>query len=485
MVQDTFDDLRMAKDDGYGGAAGFSGVYPAANGSVAIKAEPSLCAGQSSSADSKLTKITLDMDSMRWRVPASASARDAHAAAQLGRVTGGCLRTIPVKGRQGKDEKETDRRAEEMLRARDDSGWTIRADTPFEDLECLITVLVKYLETHMGTGAPGGDGTTHNEHGLLWCVGGSLKATLDGRDPKTQAANMLHFVRCSSAGWTGDRKTKIGNTCKWHAGEMDVTNIVIGGAFRQSVQLKKCTWIKCCYGKKHYGDPPTIRWCAQCEFQKKLDHGPRNRGGGRRVPASKKDVDGNTVVQAVAVGGRGGVPARALDRDLCRGCLAKLAAVKCAPAPGQLGQPCFSCRVLLKAIDSFAGHLSLPSSDAGEEGATAFRRQLRVAMVEVLAEIDLKPLVSQVDPILLDALTSRYGVESAAKLWELSAEARVTLGRLIYSSYGVGNDLHTHLLRRADETMVNSDQAALLRAVPAGDFLSCWHTSLHPQTSPQ
>lgn len=43
---------------------------------------------------------------------------EAAAAAQLGRVTGGCLRTIPVKGRQGKDEKETDRRAEEILRAR-------------------------------------------------------------------------------------------------------------------------------------------------------------------------------------------------------------------------------------------------------------------------------------------------------------------------------------------------------------------------------
>lgn len=47
------------------------------------------------------------------------------------------------------------------------------AQTPFEDLESLITVLVKYLETHMGAAAG-------SEHGLLWCVGGSLKATLDG-----------------------------------------------------------------------------------------------------------------------------------------------------------------------------------------------------------------------------------------------------------------------------------------------------------------
>ena len=28
--------------------------------------------------------------------------------------------------------------------------------------------------------------------------------------------------------------------------------------------------LKCCYGKKHYGCPPQIKWCSQCEFQKKL-----------------------------------------------------------------------------------------------------------------------------------------------------------------------------------------------------------------------
>lgn len=72
----------------------------------------------------------------------------------------------------------------------------------------------------------------------------------------------LRFVRCKAAGWTGDSKSKIGNTCKWHAGEMDVSNIMVGGEYRHFVQLKKCTWIKCCYGKKHYGDPPLIR-CAQ------------------------------------------------------------------------------------------------------------------------------------------------------------------------------------------------------------------------------
>merc|ERR1719152_24702 len=263
---------------------------------------------------------------------------------------------------------------------------------------------------------------------------------------------------------------------------MDVADIVVGGAFRTHVQLKKCTWIKCCYGKKHY-------------------HGPRHRGGGRRGkpgaaaggdagavgrnPAIKIEGAAGPVVQAVAVSGGGaGVPARALDRDVCRGCLPNLAAVNCAPAPGQLDPPCKACRALLATIDGFAGRLPLPAelpAAVGEAGL-AFRRRLRVAMVAALARIELKPLLTQVDPILLDALASRYGVESASALWDLSAEARTTLGRLICSSYGVGNDLHSKLIGVADTVMSSPEQAAVLRAIPASDFLSSWHASLQPSS---
>eukprot|EP01047_Picozoa_sp_COSAG01_P039295 COSAG01_NODE_3239_length_6369_cov_4.207018_3_plen_70_part_00 len=34
--------------------------------------------------------------------------------------------------------------------------------------------------------------------------------------------------------------------------------------------LKKCVWLRCCYGKKPYGNPPLIPWCSSCEFQRKL-----------------------------------------------------------------------------------------------------------------------------------------------------------------------------------------------------------------------
>lgn len=95
-----------------------------------------------------------------------------------------------------------------------------------------------------------------------------------------------------------------------------------------------------------------------------------------------------------------------LDRDVCRGCLPGLAAVACAPAPGQLPPPCGSCRSLLDTINGFAGRLPLPAGVAaavGNEGV-AFRRRLRVGLVAALANIDMKPLLAQVDPILLDAL---------------------------------------------------------------------------------
>ena len=35
--------------------------------------------------------------------------------------------------------------------------------------------------------------------------------------------------------------------------------------------LRKCMWLRCCYGKKPYGNPPAVPWCGSCEFQKKLD----------------------------------------------------------------------------------------------------------------------------------------------------------------------------------------------------------------------
>eukprot|EP01050_Picozoa_sp_SAG11_P013177 SAG11_NODE_1521_length_4755_cov_4.896263_2_plen_561_part_00 len=426
------------------------------------------------------SSISLNLSTMQWELPPSGSAHAAAIITKLGRVTAGCLRTIPVKGRQGRDEKETDRRAEEILRARDASGWTVTAETPFEDLECLITVLAKYLETHLSA-----DGTQ------LWCVGGSLKATLDGR-AGSNATNTLRFVRCASVGWTGDRKSKIGNTCKWHAANLDATDVVVGGEYRSRVQLKKCTWIKCCYGKKHYGDPPMIPWCGQCEFQKKLEQksgacaatgsSKKAAAGGDRISSkSSASMHSSSAMQSM-------VPTRALDQDVCHDCLHAVVQ-RC-----QLEQrfdcddvvsTCGSCRALLGSVETFAAQLPLPPrlEGGGGAGAASFRNRLKVALVAALARIELKPLLEQVDPILLEALTSRYGMTMAGDLWDQSAEARMTLGRLICTSYGVGSQLHSLLLELASALMA-PDQMQLLRTVDPATFLSRWHACLQPLGSP-
>ena len=165
-----------------------------------------------------------------------------------------------TKGRHSRDERESERRAQEILR---DSAWRIEPTTNVEDLECLLSALVRWLEGTLaiGQGAPD----------LAWCVGGSLDATLRGRSHDGYS-NVLQFVLCDRSDWTGDSKTtKCGNTCRWHAGGLTLYDVVIGGKLRNRVILRRCMWMKCCYGRKHYGDPLNdIPWCATCEYQKKV-----------------------------------------------------------------------------------------------------------------------------------------------------------------------------------------------------------------------
>merc|ERR1711871_293399 len=167
------------------------------------------------------------------------------------------FRSLSAKGRHSREERESERRAQEILRS---SGWSIDRNTKFEDLECLVSALARWLD--------GASGMTKTP--VAWCGGGSLDATLRGRDSGGRS-HTLRFVLCERNDWTGDRKTtKIGNTCRWHAGCLNVTNCVVDGVFRPQIMLRKCTWMKCCYGRKHYGDPPNVAWCNTCEYQKKL-----------------------------------------------------------------------------------------------------------------------------------------------------------------------------------------------------------------------
>ena len=74
---------------------------------------------------------------------------------------------------------------------------SIHARTNFEDLECLLSALARWLE---GT-------TSIKDTNYAWCVGGSLDATLRARNPKTKGTHLLRFVLCDRNDWTGDRKT--------------------------------------------------------------------------------------------------------------------------------------------------------------------------------------------------------------------------------------------------------------------------------------
>ena len=117
-------------------------------------------------------------------------------------------------------------------------------------------------------------------------------------------------MACSRTDWVGNSRSKVANTCTKHctasclalfnAGQYWVllntfvlacvirfctqlpairrrgagsdrlcaaqglrcTNMVVGGEQRELMVLRKCTWLKCCYGKKPFGDPPLLPWCA-------------------------------------------------------------------------------------------------------------------------------------------------------------------------------------------------------------------------------
>ena len=51
---------------------------------------------------------------------------------------------------------------------------------------------------------------------------------------------------------------------------MRASNIMVAGHLRAEVNLKKCTWLKCCYGRRPYGGTTSLPWSMRCEQQKKL-----------------------------------------------------------------------------------------------------------------------------------------------------------------------------------------------------------------------
>ena len=176
-------------------------------------------------------------------------------------VHAGVLQSIPEQTKRRRrtgDVKDGEHKAEALIRL---PNWRVTRSTPLEDLEVLLAALIRCLGHWSG-----------DLNGVAWCVGGSVAATLASRDAAGDTA-VLRFCLCNSSGgcWVGDGQSKIGATCKFHCDGIDVDGVTIDGRFHESIKLSKCTWMKCCYGKKPFGSPPEVPWCRQCECQKNLD----------------------------------------------------------------------------------------------------------------------------------------------------------------------------------------------------------------------
>jgi hypothetical protein len=102
-----------------------------------------------------------------------------------------------------------------------------------------------------------------------WCVGASLQATFNARNGDGNSSEM-HMMLCPKSDWTGNRRGEIGNTCKTCCDGVSVRGAQVGGVRHDDVIVKKCTWLKCCYGRRPYGGTTSLPWSMRCEQQKKL-----------------------------------------------------------------------------------------------------------------------------------------------------------------------------------------------------------------------
>jgi hypothetical protein len=118
-----------------------------------------------------------------------------------------------------------------------------------------------------------------------WCVGGSLAATYAGRDADGRTT-LIKLMVCRREDWAGGKRSnKLGNSCTEHCDGILLSNANINGKIYHSIVLKKCTWLRCCYGKKPYGNPPVVPWCDACEFQKRTNGDKISQESAKSLPS--------------------------------------------------------------------------------------------------------------------------------------------------------------------------------------------------------
>ena len=103
-----------------------------------------------------------------------------------------------------------------------------------------------------------------------WCVGGSIRATYLRRDVNGES-DEIHMVLCNRSEWSGNGSQKVGNTCKSCCEGISIDRVTLGGRLHERLKLIKCTWIKCCYGRRPYACPPTLHFDPNCQQQKQLE----------------------------------------------------------------------------------------------------------------------------------------------------------------------------------------------------------------------
>jgi hypothetical protein len=191
------------------------------------------------------------------------------------------LQNMPIKGRNSREEKDAEKTADEILRSK---SWIVSNETPFHIVEQLVLMLCvslrplislhalsrAHLITRWCDSQKRLDKWTSMESTIWsWCVGGSLAATYASRDVEGRAS-FVKLTVCQREDWPGGKRSnKVGNSCMDHCAGIQFDRANINGKMYDSIFLKKCTWLRCCYGKKPYGNPPGVPWCDKCEYQKK------------------------------------------------------------------------------------------------------------------------------------------------------------------------------------------------------------------------
>lgn len=420
-------------------------------------------------------------------------------------IKAGVLQSIceTKRRRRTGDAKDGEHRAETMIRQTD---WSISPGTHMEDLECYITAVVRCLWQWSGPMPK-----------AAWCVGGSVAATLAARDGAGEA-HVLRFCLCASTSgcWVGDGISKIGSSCKFHCDGIEATNVKIGGQAHARILLKKCTWMKCCYGKKPFGCPPVVPWCRQCECQKNLD---RKTHRDAPSPAAAKANKRPRMAEKAALP----EDSKNIQTRSCHDCIAQLAsrnrrAVGTGRLPMVLSrgsddeepgdamtmQLCGSCRRIMSKVDEFCTAVplrSVASVQRKQQAPADLRRFLREVLVRIIGAVDVPTLASNAaEPLLTSALLSALRVREAAQtpnsetdpsqaadhaltaknMWHTSDDLRNVLVPLLLKDIAFASFIFESLpaeaaaAAAADKTPASASQAAVLGQMTMDEFVATW-----------